>query len=442
MARRLRLGPRLATRLTNVSRARRVASGVLGAVARAAEELASRVAERTAEVRGFLPAAAEPQPQPQPPSQSQSQPQPTRAAGETARPTARAPGVPSVPAASPETHLAPPYQPAPPPPLPPAPPLSWVLVEHLGVRLNPRLDTLRAADPELDEGARLRLVRVASRRLRAFVALFEPELAPRKLQRTRKGLRVVTRAIGPVRELDAHVGLLSANDAASELDRAATEHLLAHLAGAREEAIAAARRTLERSQSPALADDLARRLDTLCGRTLRSGADPTPWIAPLAVARVRALAARLPPSPMALLADRANLDEEALHEVRIVAKQLRYTLELVRPLTGRQDRATRRVAKKIQRALGRFRDHALLHALVREHAETLEAAGHRVLAGALRRRADAFAAEQAAALDDAERWLPAFTPARIVGLVEEALGVTPPAEPSPSSGPGLTGSST
>jgi hypothetical protein len=63
--------------------------------------------------------------------------------------------------------------------------------------------------------------------------------------------------------------------------------------------------------------------------------------------------------------------QEALHDLRISAKRLRYTLELFRPQLGKQgERQTERV-KAIQEALGTLHDHDIRIDLIRDELTQL-----------------------------------------------------------------------
>ena len=64
---------------------------------------------------------------------------------------------------------------------------------------------------------------------------------------------------------------------------------------------------------------------------------------------------------------------EALHDMRIAAKRLRYVLELTRPALGPSAAGGARTAKKLQDLLGRIHDCDVMLPRVREH-EVVEVA--------------------------------------------------------------------
>ena len=322
---------------------------------------------------------------------------------------------------------------------PPDPPASYRLVEHLGARLGPALAVLREAGstapgtPPIDADG-LRRARVATRRLRAFVQLYARALGPKKARGLNRRLREITRALGPVREQQASLDLLAraANETTDALQRAALEHLTVATRARNKAAEKKALRKLQRADPAALADDVTDALDRICGRLLRAGEGVHTYVWPGLESSLRGMLSELP-------ARDPEGDIEVLHEVRIRAKRLRYTLELVRPLLGEHDRTTRRIAKKVQRGLGTFHDAALLQSLAAEQAEVLHDQGHEILGRALASLAMTLAQQRDAALATATPWLAAFDPAALMARLTTAFaGPEPstvrdgPSEPKPA----------
>ena len=75
-------------------------------------------------------------------------------------------------------------------------------------------------------------------------------------------------------------------------------------------------------------------------------------------------------------------DREAVHDVRILAKRLRYAYGWVRPAL-QHGPGPRRLLKRAQRAVGDARDLDLFLARLSDHADDLRAQGQHVLADAV-----------------------------------------------------------
>ena len=221
--------------------------------------------------------------------------------------------------------------------------------------LRQRLEHLIAALPGARAGqvAAVHRSRVATRRLRAVLPLLDTRMG-RKLSRT---IRRLTRALGPVRELDVTLGIVESLEAQRELPRAA--------AAALRQAILEERRGLH----AALVDEIdradLRKLRKKIGAALQANpsraVDTATRIAD-AIARAGRRADRL----------RTAIDSAAglylpdrLHEVRISVKKLRYSMEVLREL--RRSRAAARLAalKRVQDLLGRMHDLEVLIARTR-----------------------------------------------------------------------------
>ncbi|MFP5379873.1 MAG: CHAD domain-containing protein, partial [Vicinamibacteria bacterium] len=189
--------------------------------------------------------------------------------------------------------------------------------------------------------------RVATRRLREVVPVAAVHLSGVRQRRLRRTLRDMTRALGAVRECDVALGMIAG------LEQAAAPALLAPLR-------AWTRRVRERRR------DARPVLLSVCSadRVARVGA----WIDDLVAARLLSrddgwrerLSAQLDTRAQRL---RHAIDEagvlfvpDALHEVRIAAKKLRYAIELVGEC--RLASVTRQLStlKRMQDVLGRLHD--------------------------------------------------------------------------------------
>lgn len=278
-----------------------------------------------------------------------------------------------------EPALDPPGQPTAPPPAAVLPP-GIAQVAHLRARMEPQLALLRggaAWEQAEDPVEAVHRLRVASRRLRAFVRLFAPLLGPKRADRLQKRLRTITRGIGLLREWDVLLEALRAEHANAEpLPRAALEHVIEWAQGQRHKVVRPARKALAAVDLVALADTLDTELDRVCGRMLRlDEALATEANALLEPELARAFDGM--PSP------KEESEMEGLHEVRIRAKRLRYALDLLRPSLGEERRALRKGLKRVQVAIGEHRDAAQLEGRLRERREALVERGLETLAGAL-----------------------------------------------------------
>lgn len=182
-----------------------------------------------------------------------------------------------------------------------------------------RLTALKKHLPAALEGdvRAVHQARVASRRLREVLPVIGLSIPPQPLRRARRAARLVTQALGPVRELDVSLVLLG------ELAKAHPSHLRAVLATrARldDEREARRRLMLRELSGPKQARIIARLEDV-------------GWLAEPPSFQWRHLLAERTGTRAAELAsavDEAGVlyDLDRLHAVRIATKKLRYTLEL------------------------------------------------------------------------------------------------------------------
>jgi CHAD domain-containing protein len=219
-------------------------------------------------------------------------------------------------------------------------------------------------DVEAPDVRHVHQLRVATRRLRAALAVAEPALSPRRAKRARLELRALGRALGPRRAADvclADVLALRAERAAEGVERSrdpAEDRVLARAV----ELLARRRRRTTRLARAAHPPE--RGLEeglTLLGALM----EPRPGAPTLEVAARAALHARWAAFFDALVALDPPIHDEALHGLRIRAKQLRYTLELLEPLMPElAPSATTKAIKQLQDALGKLHDHGELVAHV------------------------------------------------------------------------------
>ena len=193
--------------------------------------------------------------------------------------------------------------------------------------------------------------RVASRRLREALAVLADIPDARK---ARKDVRKITRALGPVRELD--VALLTFDEEAAH-------------AGFDRDAAAEVRRFIERERRRRVAVMRAARLPALDALTARADAIADAGSAPThRGSEVRIVRKRLRRRTTALLAAIADCTAlyapERMHAVRIAVKKLRYAAELAQASRVGAMAASIRSLKRVQEDLGTLHDLQILVACV------------------------------------------------------------------------------
>jgi CHAD domain-containing protein len=217
--------------------------------------------------------------------------------------------------------------------------------------------------------------RVASRRLREALAVSQAVRPKGGAQRARREARRITRALGPVREMDV---------ALQELDR------MAHAAAWPAEPAAALRRAIEderaercaRMQAKAAGVDLDRLRDR-CRKLADAAAthaDDREWwrrLSSRVVERAGGVVAALAECGTLYAPDR-------LHRLRIAIKKLRYALELVRDRQALAVRPAINALRRAQRRFGHLHDVQILQIQIQalavgkrsnadgEHAKILE----------------------------------------------------------------------
>jgi CHAD domain-containing protein len=226
--------------------------------------------------------------------------------------------------------------------------------------IRQRLGALKRALPSVREGdvTAIHQARVATRRIREALPLVATGSSGRKLART---VRRLTRALGPVRELD--VALLMLDEIAKEKDvpRAGVLCLLQAIREERGLLHRDVSRTLERSNYGKLEKKAVRAARE---RDERAAAPRARNPHQLASARRRA--ARRAHRLRAAIENAAGIYlPDRLHEVRIAVKKLRYAMEIARELSGSRAVARILALKRAQDLLGRMHDLEVLIARTR-----------------------------------------------------------------------------
>ena len=222
--------------------------------------------------------------------------------------------------------------------------------------IRQRMNALTRALPGARQGDPLLVhqARVASRRLREALPLVASKSQGRKLERKARRL---TRALGPVRELDVALEMLEGMTAGAEAPRGAIARL----------------KQVVREERQRMHTEMCSRVDRVDINKLRrrataaavkgsGGSRRDPRRAAGAQLRVARRAVRL---REAIGSAAALYLPDRLHEVRIAVKKLRYALEVSRELSGSRATARIRTLKEAQDLLGHMHDHEVLIARVR-----------------------------------------------------------------------------
>jgi len=224
-------------------------------------------------------------------------------------------------------------------------------------------------------------VRVAGRRLRVALPLLVRRGQGRRLRRTLRVLRQLTRAVGVRRDMDVLVALL--HDRLGELKASSPEQraILSRLRTAR----ARSRGRVAETVLDLDIDGLRLSLRKL----LAAGATDVAGV----LARARALRQR---QGAALLRGFSQVgdrhDPQALHALRRRARRLRYAAEVEDAMRGDDSRAPA-MWKRLQDGIGFLHDHHVLATWLSELAAQAEARGNPALARAARSERRFFAAE-------------------------------------------------
>ena len=229
----------------------------------------------------------------------------------------------------------------------PAPGRDASPAEQLQAMLEAQYRAVVAHDPGTRLGRdpeELHDMRVATRRLRAFLRAGRPLLDADWAEALRLELRWLGGVLGPVRDLDVLVDHL--RDDAHALDpgeRRVLGRVFHQLEDARGEARAAMLDALASDRYLTLLD----RLEEAVGSP-KLGPDQQPLqdIAAREFRKLRKAARALAPDP----------PDDALHELRIRGKRARYAAELAEPVTGKPAARFLRDAKVFQDVLGEHQD--------------------------------------------------------------------------------------
>lgn len=216
-------------------------------------------------------------------------------------------------------------------------------------------------------------MRVASRRLRAALQVFRPWLDAHDVQRLSASVRRITRALGAVREIDVmRIALAAASRRAQPVRAFAIEAVDSRLAAQRRRMRARMMKRFARVDLDDL-DDRLRRLATELREADAKAAEAPSRNGESSAAfteTVEDFTRAVAPEVIATahrLVDSALPDEEgtaetreALHQVRIAAKKLRYVLEILTPSLSPAGKKLVPRLRRLQDRIGDFHDDVVL----------------------------------------------------------------------------------
>ena len=189
-------------------------------------------------------------------------------------------------------------------------------------------------------------MRVASRRLRAAIAVFEPAFKGKRFGRFRQHVKRLTDSLSHARDLDVMIGAVK--KLCAEIpppERIGVDAFRDHLAGRRAELQKKVRKSLKSLESSDLEAEFARIAEEPESRHSELEQEFFEGIS----GRIAELVSWEP-----FIHDNRQVFE--LHQMRIAAKRLRYTMELFAPYRGPLFSSAIDQVRKIQEHLGKIHD--------------------------------------------------------------------------------------
>jgi len=218
-----------------------------------------------------------------------------------------------------------------------------LLSEHLsGVRLGEDIECVHRA-------------RVASRRLRAVLAMFGDCWKRKHVKNWKRHVRALACGLSEARDADVHIDFLAAN-LACVADSALVPgiaRLLSHLEQQRQWLQPRVLRAVERLERSGVLKEMQVSARCVLDESSGEAAAPAAGASRRAAKSVRKRLKRL-------LAEAPGLEDadhyERHHAMRIAAERLRYTLELVQPHRSPELEAIMEAIKRLQTLLGEIHD--------------------------------------------------------------------------------------
>jgi CHAD domain-containing protein len=233
--------------------------------------------------------------------------------------------------------------------------LPRLLEERLAAVLAPMATVREDEDPE-----GVHDMRVAIRRLRGTLEPAEPFYPPKAYKRALRRVKALARSLGAVRDADVHlISLRKRLNKAAPDEQAGIAGLIDNIVTDRLGSRADLDPVLDRWEGPH-ADHLVEVRDLLAKARGRKQKDRTRDS--VAAVALRSLSARLEElgDSVGILSTPDHGDAEEFHEVRIVAKRLRYTLEIFSPVLGPDIDDLLAELKTLQDLLGDLHDRDVL----------------------------------------------------------------------------------
>lgn len=230
-------------------------------------------------------------------------------------------------------------------------------------------------------------MRVASRRIRNALALFGDDLPRKHYAGWRDEMQRITKALGAARDTDVQIAWVQdfLKQLADETQRVGIERLLLRLRQQRSRLQLKIGKALDRVEDKRILEDMTETLQELLvhARVYEVEALPTDLYRRANEAIRLRLEDFLAYEPHVAYPERVA----ELHQMRIAAKHLRYTLEIFEPLYARALRKPLKIVKEIQELLGQVHDCDVWIGYVpwfveKERARTLEYFGEAVPAQA------------------------------------------------------------
>jgi CHAD domain-containing protein len=255
------------------------------------------------------------------------------------------------------------------------------VADHIAGIVQKRLTRLvetRNFETAKDPVEALHDFRVASRRLRAFVDVFEPLLDPEMSRRAIKPLRRITRAVRTVRDWDVQIDLMRGrlSRATTEIERIVLEDLLAISVTKRKLEAKLVRKRLRNLDFDEINFVLCATLGALVTRLPAPGPATAHFSWELLEPFARAISENRVP-------DDGRDPAEWLHQFRIHLKKLRYALELFEPALGTVFEQLYAPVEELQELLGQHHDLVVLAQIIERHRRKLELMNRDTLAHAL-----------------------------------------------------------
>ena len=229
--------------------------------------------------------------------------------------------------------------------------IKLVLVTRFEELVSWRDAALDWTDPE-----GVHSMRVASRRLRSALRDFVPYLRKRRLARVLKQLRQLAAALGEVRDYD--VAILGLEEMQRQVPRessAALKELIETRKSAREDTRRELEAIITAEELQTLQREFVARVDEAISPERKSKRTDEPPLTFADMARAIILA-RLKEFEKLSNALFKPLDSDALHDMRIAVKRLRYAIELFQSCWPRSIATHAKRAARIQTALGDIHD--------------------------------------------------------------------------------------